>query len=150
MTARPANDMTSCPRCSTPANVPLSAALATCGQCGNQWKAEPHELPVRRQFGSAHVYDGPEERIFFSIPDELDLQALKEVWDEALCAQVDPELFFPEKGHSSDKAREICAKCPVRAQCLEVFGDVIDYGVVGGLTEPERRALRGRSRKEAA
>lgn len=97
---------------------------------------------------SAHMYEGPEGRIFFPIPAELDLAALKEVWDGALCAQVDPEIFFPEKGHSSKDAREICARCPVRAQCLAVFDDVITYGVIGGLTERERRGRN--TGKEAA
>lgn len=98
---------------------------------------------------SAHMYDGPTERIFFSIPAEIDIEAAKEVWDGALCAQVDPELFFPEKGQPSGPARQVCAACPVREQCLDVFGDLLDFGVVGGLTEKQRRARRI-ERKEAA
>jgi hypothetical protein len=30
--------------------------------------------------------------------------AAREVWASALCAQVDPELFFPEKGESAASA----------------------------------------------
>ena len=40
-------------------------------------------------------------------------------WFEGLCAQTDPELFFPEKGGSVREAKRVCAACPVRAQCLE-------------------------------
>jgi WhiB family redox-sensing transcriptional regulator len=91
---------------------------------------------------SAHVYDGPTERVFFAMPDALDIKAAKEVWDSALCAQVDPELFFPEKGQSPREAIRICGACSVRSQCLDLFGDVLDFGVVGGLTEKQRRARR--------
>ena len=40
-------------------------------------------------------------------------------WGEAaLCAQVGPSFFFPEDGESVEQARRICAKCPVRIECL--------------------------------
>ncbi len=62
--------------------------------------------------------------------------------DLALCAEVDPELFFPDKGESSRPAKRVCASCPVRAECLQ---DALDrheqFGVWGGLTERERRVL---------
>ena len=43
---------------------------------------------------------------------------------DALCAQVDPELFFPEKGELASSAKRICGSadkpnCPVREQCLD-------------------------------
>jgi hypothetical protein len=67
----------------------------------------------------------------------------REGWrDLALCAQVDPELFFPEKGGSSRAAKQVCAGCDVRAECLQ---DALDrwelFGVWGGLSECERRKL---------
>ena len=41
-------------------------------------------------------------------------------WQErALCAQTDPEAFFPEKGGSTREAKRICSGCEVRAECLE-------------------------------
>ncbi len=62
--------------------------------------------------------------------------------DLALCAQVDPELFFPEKGGSFRAAKRVCAGCEVRAECLQ---DALDrrelFGVWGGLSERERRKL---------
>lgn len=36
----------------------------------------------------------------------------------ALCAQVDPEVWFPEKGEKNADAKRICARCEVREQCL--------------------------------
>ena len=44
------------------------------------------------------------------------LAAALEVWAGALCAQVDPELFFPEKGEPTRDAKAVCAACPVRAR----------------------------------
>ena len=41
-------------------------------------------------------------------------------WQErALCAQTDPEAFFPEKGGSTREAKRICTTCEVRSECLE-------------------------------
>ena len=43
-------------------------------------------------------------------------------WQErALCAQTDPEAFFPEKGGSTREAKRVCLSCDVRSQCLEYF-----------------------------
>lgn len=62
---------------------------------------------------------------------------------DALCAQTDPEAFFPEKGGSTRDAKKICASCEVRAQCLE-YALLNDerFGIWGGLSERERRKLR--------
>lgn len=72
--------------------------------------------------------------------------------EDALCAQTDPEIFFPEKGGSNKMAKAICAECPVIQECLEYALATADrYGVYGGLGERERRKLLSqRSRKVAA
>jgi len=60
-----------------------------------------------------------------------------------LCAQTDPEVFFPEKGGSVREAKAVCAGCPVRAQCLEhALAHDERFGVWGGLSERERRRLK--------
>jgi WhiB family redox-sensing transcriptional regulator len=62
---------------------------------------------------------------------------------DALCAQTDPEAFFPEKGGSTRDAKRICTGCAVRAQCLEYALDNDErFGIWGGLSERERRKLR--------
>lgn len=76
--------------------------------------------------------------------------AAREVWASALCAQVDPELFFPEKGGSPAAAKAVCAQCPVTALCLATFGPLVDHGVIGGLTANERESLRRADRPAAA
>jgi WhiB family transcriptional regulator, redox-sensing transcriptional regulator len=63
----------------------------------------------------------------------------------ALCAQVDPDLFFGEKEGArwiARRAKSVCANCPVAAACLEFGMDDLSWGVYGGLTAHERRELR--------
>jgi len=62
---------------------------------------------------------------------------------EALCAQTDPEAFFPEKGGSTRDAKRVCGVCPVREECLKYAMDNDErFGIWGGLSERERRRLR--------
>lgn len=67
-------------------------------------------------------------------------------WQErALCAQTDPEAFFPEKGGSTREAKSVCAACDVRAECLEyALTNDERFGIWGGLSERERRKLKRR------
>ncbi len=65
-------------------------------------------------------------------------------WQErALCAQTDPEAFFPEKGGSTREAKKVCVGCEVRSQCLEyALANDERFGIWGGLSERERRRLK--------
>ena len=65
-------------------------------------------------------------------------------WQEqALCAQTDPEAFYPEKGGSTREAKRVCHNCEVRAQCLEyALANDERFGIWGGLSERERRKLK--------
>jgi len=73
---------------------------------------------------------------------------------QALCAQADPDLWFPE--HPSDQACQaaiaICVGCPVRVQCLDyalAIGE-LDEGVWGGLSPRQRQAEQQRRAAAAA
>ncbi|MDY5133780.1 WhiB family transcriptional regulator [Actinotignum urinale] len=63
-------------------------------------------------------------------------------WNEfASCANSDPEALFVQ-GSAQKYATSICADCPVRERCLaEALEYRLMYGVWGGMTERERRAL---------
>ena len=65
-------------------------------------------------------------------------------WQErALCAQTDPEAFFPEKGGSTREAKRVCMACEVRAECLEyALAKDERFGIWGGLSERERRRVK--------
>ncbi len=59
---------------------------------------------------------------------------------DALCAQTDPEAFFPEKGGSTRDAKKVCTSCEVREECLEyALNKGERFGIWGGLSERERR-----------
>lgn len=67
-----------------------------------------------------------------------------EEWQErALCAQTDPEAFFPEKGGSTREAKRICQGCEVKDECLDyALANDERFGIWGGLSERERRRLK--------
>jgi len=71
--------------------------------------------------------------------------ALNLEWHKgALCAQVDPEMFYPEVGsaYSSITAKKICGSCDVRQQCLEFALERREqYGVWGGTSLNDRLRL---------
>jgi WhiB family transcriptional regulator, redox-sensing transcriptional regulator len=63
--------------------------------------------------------------------------------DRALCAETDPEAFFPEKGGSTREAKKVCLTCEVRSECLDyALANDERFGIWGGLSERERRRLK--------
>jgi WhiB family transcriptional regulator, redox-sensing transcriptional regulator len=76
-----------------------------------------------------------------------------EWWSLAACQHADPDLFFPVSGRGAARAqigdaKAVCARCPVRSDCLHyalAAGPV--QGVWGGTSEEERRLLRQRQAK---
>ena len=61
--------------------------------------------------------------------------------DEAICASVDPELFYPQSWQDPRAAKQVCATCPVRRPCLEE-GLTDDFGIFAGLVVEQRAELR--------
>ena len=71
--------------------------------------------------------------------------------DYANCRGADADLFFPERGASTRRAKAICAACEVKAECLEsaiVNGE--KFGIWGGMSERERRRVRKQRQIAAA
>jgi WhiB family redox-sensing transcriptional regulator len=88
--------------------------------------------------------EGKQEEAMESI-SRLPLTEVEELsWQErALCAETDPESFFPEKGGSTREAKRICSSCEVRRECLEYALENDErFGIWGGLSERERRRLK--------
>jgi WhiB family redox-sensing transcriptional regulator len=67
--------------------------------------------------------------------------------EDAACAGLDTELFFPvdDRAASVETPRRVCRACPVRAACLADVLATEDparrYGITGGTTPGERRTL---------
>jgi WhiB family redox-sensing transcriptional regulator len=71
-------------------------------------------------------------------------------FEDAACRGVDTDVFFPTSEANAEAAKEICATCPVREQCLEYALDTRPPdGVWGGLTPIERHRLIRRRQKAA-
>jgi WhiB family redox-sensing transcriptional regulator len=61
----------------------------------------------------------------------------------AACRGLDAELFYPLKGLPVTEAKRVCARCPVKAPCLEFALRTNEkFGVWGGLSAIERRRMR--------
>lgn len=70
--------------------------------------------------------------------------------DYANCRGADADLFFPERGASTRKAKAICGECQVRNECLDFAIEIGEkFGIWGGMSERERRRVR-RERQVAA
>ncbi|MFF2080604.1 WhiB family transcriptional regulator [Kitasatospora sp. NPDC058162] len=74
----------------------------------------------------------------------------------SVCAEEDPELFFPvgENGIAllqAEEAKAVCRRCPVMEQCLTwALETGQDAGVWGGMSEQERRAMKRRAARNRA
>jgi WhiB family redox-sensing transcriptional regulator len=72
---------------------------------------------------------------------------------DAACKGLDRDMFFPERGANTSikKAKEVCAVCPVREECLRfAMNNRIDFGVWGGVSANQRiRNARKAWRKTA-
>lgn len=74
----------------------------------------------------------------------------KSAWmKQAACRGCNPDLFFPTRGDNAQvkEAKAICARCPVRSECLEHALDTGEsLGVWGGMSERQRKTERRRRR----
>ena len=57
------------------------------------------------------------------------------------CRDADPDELFVT-GAAQNRAKAVCLGCPVRTECLsDALDNRVEFGVWGGMTERERRAL---------
>jgi WhiB family transcriptional regulator, redox-sensing transcriptional regulator len=61
--------------------------------------------------------------------------------NDAACRAGDPDQLFVA-GAGQNRAKGVCMRCPVRTECLaDALDHRTEWGVWGGMTERERRAL---------
>jgi WhiB family transcriptional regulator, redox-sensing transcriptional regulator len=59
----------------------------------------------------------------------------------AACRTADPDDLFVQ-GAAQNRVKSLCLRCPVRTECLaDALDNRVEWGVWGGMTERERRAL---------
>lgn len=89
----------------------------------------------------------------------MGLRILRMIWghhmwvedwtNEAVCRKSTPDELFV-RGAEQNKVKQMCQGCPVRTECLaEALDNQIEWGVWGGMTERERRALLRRRPEES-
>jgi WhiB family transcriptional regulator, redox-sensing transcriptional regulator len=72
----------------------------------------------------------------------IDVQATAWMRD-GLCAQTDPEAFYPDEYSDVGPAKAVCAVCPVLAECRAYALETGQrFGVWGGLSANERQKIR--------
>ena len=76
--------------------------------------------------------------------------ALGEWHSRGLCVGEDPEAFFPSHGDPGTGARQVCAACRVRDECLSYATAADELGIWGGLNQQERRNLKRREQRRNA
>ncbi|MEE1619946.1 WhiB family transcriptional regulator [Zafaria sp. Z1313] len=125
-----------------------TAFLAAHESAAEALHEEAPVAPVRELHSGRAAEATPSTALWIGMPQFPGAEDEGELgWQtEALCAQTDPEAFFPEKGGSTRDAKKVCGACNVRAECLEyALSNDERFGIWGGLSERERRRLRKRA-----
>ena len=69
---------------------------------------------------------------------------------DSACKDADPEIFFVERGESTEEAKAICATCPVKQECLDYAIEFNErVGIWGGMSDKQIRQ-EVRRRKQVA
>ena len=78
----------------------------------------------------------------FSVPAQrTPVDALQDWTAASACNTSDPDDLFVT-GAAQNRAKAVCQGCPVRTECLsDALDNRVEFGVWGGMTERERRAL---------
>ena len=103
----------------------------------HEWAAEGHQSAFTAV--GRHPDDDFEPRQLSSVVGDSD-------WvTRAVCAGSDPDALFVT-GAAQREAARLCQACPVRLECLaDALDNQIEYGVWGGMTERQRRAVLKKS-----
>ena len=109
-------------------------------QCGRTVGTIRQDL-LDRGYDSATALPLPPVRV--AVRNVARVWAYPEWSDRALCAQSDPEEFFPDNGQSVAKAKAVCRACPVETACLAyALEHDLRFGVWGACTPRERQAIK--------
>jgi WhiB family redox-sensing transcriptional regulator len=120
-------------------SAPIRRSYAQFWASGWTVKGNGDRLRVAKRFGAVGASNGKGNEVSATAV-MVDLWA-GEWTSQARCTSQDPDALFV-RGKAQHDAKAVCRTCPVLAQCLaEALDNRTEFGVWGGMTERERRAL---------
>lgn len=101
--------------------------------------------------GAAGVSDWPAGQEPWSQLQRLLLGSTDRSWvEQAACRGSAVGWFFPRDAERVNAQRAVCARCPVREECLDyALATNEKYGVWGGMSVKERKSLRRKHQRAA-
>jgi WhiB family redox-sensing transcriptional regulator len=122
-----------------PSNATIASALEL-------WRAGVSKADIARRVGFSDSAVGRWIRGPQPQPEDEPVELARNWREQALCAQVDPELFFPDHDIIPKEAKLICDQCRVRLDCLQYALDNHPLpGVWAGTNHKKRKELRRRT-----
>lgn len=120
-----------------------------CTRCDQRtiWAAGMCRTCFKQNHADGNLMIGPD----MGLPDQ-DTPNDPDWASRAACKSMDPELFFTDVGGNlyPEEAVNACRRCQVRHDCLEkALREEENYGLWGGMSEQQRRALQKRTRQVA-
>ena len=93
-------------------------------------------------YALGHISNETYEEAAVSVLAPIEIGQGPQNWAaQGACATADPDELFV-RGKAQHDAKLVCRSCPVSLQCLaDALDNRVEFGVWGGLTERERRAL---------
>lgn len=91
-------------------------------------------------------FESSDNRPFGPVGPIVTFRTFRSMWHSdwtvrAACRSADPDELFVQ-GAAQNRAKAVCSGCPVRTECLaDALDHRVEFGVWGGMTERERRAL---------
>ena len=117
---------------------PVAHVVNAPGTCPPRPPTAPSPVPPPRRGDDRSPRDGAEGATLAR--SALSVQA-REWTARAICALGDPDRLFVT-GAAQREAAKLCRGCPVQMECLaDALDNQVEFGVWGGLTERQRRAL---------
>lgn len=96
---------------------------------------------VRAAAATTSPASAPERESNFTGAESIVGEARQQWVAQARCRDIDPDELFV-KGAAQRQAAAICRHCPVLLQCrADALDNRVEFGVWGGMTERQRRAL---------
>jgi WhiB family transcriptional regulator, redox-sensing transcriptional regulator len=125
--------------------VAFVADRARCAVQSRRGRSDMDTRPTRRGPILARRVPIPNRYPDIKLPEPPEFTMPPAVLKYAACAGEDPDLFFPDGPPASQNtahAKAVCARCPVRDECLKwAIDNNQTHGIWGGLDENDRTVI---------